>query len=133
MPWRRERLPTTVFWPREVYGPYSPWGHKESETTERLLLSLGMQKTVSLDRYIFAFVAFALGVKSKKNKKNHHPELCQGAPSFLLGVLWFRPYMEVFSVCFRVALKTSIEASLVLKVENAKISSGVFRPCPSQG
>ena len=66
MPWRRERLPTTVFWPREVYGPYSPWGHKESETTERLLLSLGMQKTVSLDRYIFAFVAFALGVKSKK-------------------------------------------------------------------
>ena len=66
MPWRRERLPTTVFWPREFHGPYSPWGHKESDTTERLLLSLGMQKTVSLDRFIFAFVAFALGVKSKK-------------------------------------------------------------------
>ena len=24
--WRRERLPTPVFWPREFYGLYSPWG-----------------------------------------------------------------------------------------------------------
>ena len=31
-PWRRERLPTLVFWPRELYGLYSPWGHKESDT-----------------------------------------------------------------------------------------------------
>ena len=34
IPWRRERLPTTVFWPGELRGPYSPWGHKESDTTE---------------------------------------------------------------------------------------------------
>ena len=32
------RLPTTVFWPREFRGVYSPWGHKELDTTERLLL-----------------------------------------------------------------------------------------------
>ena len=25
-PWRRERLPTPVFWPREFWGLYSPWG-----------------------------------------------------------------------------------------------------------
>ena len=24
-PWRRERLPTPVFWPREFHGLYSPW------------------------------------------------------------------------------------------------------------
>ena len=33
MPWRRERLPTAVFWPGEFHGrrtPGSPWGHKES-------------------------------------------------------------------------------------------------------
>ena len=40
IPWRRERLPTPVFWPREFHGQYSPWGHKELDTTERLSLSL---------------------------------------------------------------------------------------------
>ena len=34
IPWRRERLHTLVFWPREFYGLYSPWGRKESDTTE---------------------------------------------------------------------------------------------------
>ena len=33
-PWRRERLPTPVFWPAEFHGLYSPWGCKESDTTE---------------------------------------------------------------------------------------------------
>ena len=36
IPWRRERLPTPVFWPRVFRGLYSPWGCKESDTTERL-------------------------------------------------------------------------------------------------
>ena len=34
IPWRRERLPTPVFWPREFHRLYSPWGHKESDMTE---------------------------------------------------------------------------------------------------
>ena len=34
MPWRRERLPTPVFWAGEFHSLYSPWGHKESGTTE---------------------------------------------------------------------------------------------------
>ena len=38
IPSRRERLPTLVFWPDEFQGLYSPWGHKKSETTERLSL-----------------------------------------------------------------------------------------------
>ena len=33
IPWRRERLPTPVFWHGDLY---SPWGCKESNTTERL-------------------------------------------------------------------------------------------------
>ena len=37
--WRRERLPTSVFGPGEFHGLYSPWGRKESDTTERLSLS----------------------------------------------------------------------------------------------
>ena len=33
-PWRRERLPTPVFWPGEFHGLYSPRGRKESDTNE---------------------------------------------------------------------------------------------------
>jgi len=34
IPWRRDQLPTPVFWPGEFHGQrslggYSPWGHKE--------------------------------------------------------------------------------------------------------
>ena len=40
IPWRREMLPTPVFWPGAFHGPYRPWGCKESDTTELLSLSL---------------------------------------------------------------------------------------------
>ena len=43
--WRREWLPTPVFLLGKPSGQrnlagYSPWGHKESDMTERLTLSL---------------------------------------------------------------------------------------------
>ena len=39
IPWRRKWHPTPVFLPREFHGQrslagYSPWGHKELDTTE---------------------------------------------------------------------------------------------------
>ena len=34
----QEWLPTPVFRPGEFDGPYSPWGRKESDMTERLSL-----------------------------------------------------------------------------------------------
>ena len=37
-PLEKGRLPTPVFWPGEFHGLYNPWGCKESDTTERLLL-----------------------------------------------------------------------------------------------
>ena len=40
IPWRRERLPTPVFWPGEFHGLYSPWGCKEMDMTERLSLCI---------------------------------------------------------------------------------------------
>ena len=40
-PWRRAWQPTPVFWPGESHGQKSlvgssPWGHPESDATERL-------------------------------------------------------------------------------------------------
>ena len=40
IPWRRERLSTLVFWPREFHRAYSPWGLKQLDMTERLSLQL---------------------------------------------------------------------------------------------
>ena len=45
IPWRREKLPTPVFWPGEFHGLYSPWGYKESDTTEQLSLHFSLVKT----------------------------------------------------------------------------------------
>ena len=56
IPWRRERLPTPVFWPGEFLGLYSPWGHKEWDTTERL--SLFSHTYIHI--YIFFFRFFSL-------------------------------------------------------------------------
>ena len=44
---RRERLPTPIFWPGEFHGVYSPWGRKESDTTERLSLSVSLNDTTT--------------------------------------------------------------------------------------
>ena len=41
-PWRRERLPTPVFWPGAFHGLYSPWGHKDLDMTEWLSLSFSL-------------------------------------------------------------------------------------------
>ena len=38
LPWRRERLPTPVFWPGGFHGLYNPWGCKELDMTERFSL-----------------------------------------------------------------------------------------------
>ena len=48
IPWRRARQPTPVFLPGESHGQrslvgYSPWGRKESDTVERLTLSLSLE------------------------------------------------------------------------------------------
>ena len=44
IPWRRERLPTPVFWPGEFHGLYSLWGCKELDMTAQLSLSLANRK-----------------------------------------------------------------------------------------
>ena len=44
-PRRRDGSPTPVFWPGEFHGLRSAWGRKESDTTERLALSLSLEET----------------------------------------------------------------------------------------
>ena len=54
--WRREWLPTLVFWPGESHGLCSPWGCKESDTTEWLSLSYIISgKEMATDSTILAW------------------------------------------------------------------------------
>ena len=39
IPWRRQQLPTPVFWPGEFHGLHSPWTCEESGMTKKLSLS----------------------------------------------------------------------------------------------
>ena len=48
VPWRRERLCIPVFWPGEFHELYSPWGHKELDTTEQLSRS---KMNLAISRY----------------------------------------------------------------------------------
>ena len=47
-PWRREKLPTPVFWPGEFHGLHIPWGRKESDRTVHVSLSLSLYEYITL-------------------------------------------------------------------------------------
>ena len=61
IPWRRERLPTPVFWPGESHGLYNPWGHKESDRTEQLSLSC----------FTWGFYLWFLGIRPNSLKYSY--------------------------------------------------------------
>ena len=50
IPWRREWQPTPLFLPGEFHGQrmtgYGSWGHKESDMTEQLIVSLFLEAPV---------------------------------------------------------------------------------------
>ena len=59
IPWKRAWPPTLVFLPREFHGQgslagYSPWGHKDSDMTERLSIHVSIhysQTQTQTDRH----------------------------------------------------------------------------------
>ena len=62
IPWRRKWQPTPVFLPGESHGwrslvAYSPWSHKDSDTTERLHFIWGTRGSL----VFFSSVKFGFG------------------------------------------------------------------------
>ena len=60
IPWRRKWQPTPIFLPGESHGQrslagYSPWGQKESDTTERLHLLTHLEWGVLYDEFNYGF------------------------------------------------------------------------------
>ena len=64
IPWRRKWQPTPVLLPGKSHGRrtlvgYSPWGHKESDTTERWHTFPFFKKGISLWTYIYLWLIHA--------------------------------------------------------------------------
>ena len=55
--WRRDQLPTPVFWPGELQGLCSPRGHKGSDTTQRLSLSLHWNCNLIMAHLKYTFIS----------------------------------------------------------------------------
>ena len=66
IPWRREQLPTPVFWPGEFHGLYSPSGHKELDVTERLSLSFSHSCFHSMNHETRPFSKIGMTYESEK-------------------------------------------------------------------
>ena len=52
IPWRRERLPTSVFWPGEFRGLYGLWSCKELDLTKQLSLHFIYSSVFYIDDHV---------------------------------------------------------------------------------
>ena len=82
LPWRRKKQPTPVFLPGESHGQrslvgYSPWGCKESDTTEWLIGSIGVQPINN--------AVIVLGEQRRDSAVHIHVSIFPQTPSHLLG------------------------------------------------
>ena len=110
IPWRREWQPTPVFLPREFHGKrslvgYSPWGQKESDTTEQLnKIGRGYKPYLLLeiqDAFTYLWSCFLfLGIGT--NNKDVAPAVIQ----LNLLILLRSPSVKRFWVCSLVFSQT---------------------------
>ena len=108
IPWIKEWQPTPVFLPEESHGQeslagYSPWDRKESNTTERL--------TLSLLTFLPAFVLLC-------------PNSHFGLPtrwSFVLVPYCSKGFREI---CFRVAYPNTWSSHIALVLKNLHAAAG---------
>ena len=72
-PWRRERLPTPVFWAGEFKGLYSPWGPKELDMTEQFSLSFTLSFSVNYNATFCILIPVGQIGKSLQEDKKSGP------------------------------------------------------------
>ena len=76
---RRERLPTSIFWPGEFHGLYSPWGCKELDTTHWAYLVVEIVKNLPAVPKIWV-QSLGLEDSLEKEMATHSSILAWGIP-----------------------------------------------------
>ena len=111
IPWRRERLPTPVFWPGEFHGLYSPWGCKELDTTEWLSLTHITRSGIAglYDSLIFSLVRNLHNIFHNGCIILHFLQQCASVPFSL------HPYQHLLFVFFwMIAILNSVRWYLLV-------------------
>jgi len=89
IPERREWLPTSVLWPVEFHGLYSPWGRIESDMTERLSLSHSVKPCQEINSLEHRYRVLSIW------------NICsKGSPNYEIWVMSGRKF-RVIKLCFR--------------------------------
>ena len=87
VPWRRDRLPTPVFWPREFHGLYSPWGCKELDMSDwEKKKKKGLVNHFKTDNFILEYIGFISSSPTGSSRHSKHPSssLSLTRPSWLI-------------------------------------------------
>ena len=128
IPWRRAGQPTPVFLPGESHGQrglvsYSPWGHKESDTTERLSTAKGVN---------FSLSGCGAHLARAGHKSLAGPSFPLEVSSFFLGAEWLAWSLnESGSLTLWLSVSPFVkEGTLAWKVLCAGVRQGM---CPQGG
>ena len=100
--WRREWQLTPVFLSGESQGQrilvgYSPWDHKESDTSEQLTLSLSRQYytlqswlNLQIQRFGYKGPTIRLSADCQQDQYSYHP-LCSRVNCIIVGIISYIP------------------------------------------
>ena len=106
-----DRLPTPVFWPGEFHGLYSPWGHKESDTTEQLPLTLHYKVVSPL-----VPSRTHTGTHWDKTKSRKSATCKVGSGLLGMSVVWTRTYKRELGRCQTARENNDIQVGITLSI-----------------
>ena len=138
-PWRRKWQPTPVYLPGISHGwrsraGYSPWGHKESDTTEQLhslTHSLACVQSTSVS-YLCSPDGLRGGSLSKKNFKDIHQRfLTLRQEETLIRKNWCKADKLQGKWCLTLKASVQFSCSVVSYSLRPHESQHARPPCPS--
>ena len=105
VPWRRKWLPTPIFLPGEFHGQrnlagYHPWSHKDSDTTEQLILTSSVQSLSHVWLYVIPWTAAhqtSLSITNSGACSNSCPSSQWCHPTISSSVVPFSSCLQSFS------------------------------------
>ena len=129
IPWRRERLPTPVFWPGEYHGQKSlmccsPWGCNESDTTEwlsRYTLVINLRKCFFLHLRWLCILLLLGRILCVHTHTHTHTHVYiererEKERAYILSVVLFKSPNYWYSLCMFYPLLKVLKCSIIMSL-----------------